>query len=360
MRNILFFVTGIGFGDAVREYAIIKELKKKEDVRIKIAAYGMSKLFFEHKFPIVGIRGFNAASSKFNLESNNFMKSNAALPLTWNSQVKQLQEETKKFNPDLVVTDFEPLGVMFARKTKRKFIEVFGVEPKSFEEFWRQKKRPIFHKLQANFLRGMYNAGNLYGEGVIVPSINKEKQFGKFKFVNLIVRETGKGNRLGKGKIVIMLGGSTFGVALGKILLKVLPKIDKEFVMFGFESPKEKISNVEFITIKENAQEYVKNSSGVITLAGHSTISEALAFGKPILSFPIPNHIEQEYNGYVLKKNNLGMVKEYGGEIREEFLIGCIKEFLDKRKIIEKNVEKAKIKSNGAEQAAKIISDILR
>ena len=360
MRNVLIFVTGIGLGDAVREYAIINELKKIEEVRVRIAAYGMSKKFFENKFKTIEIRGFNAVSERFNLEFNQFVRSNATLPLTWKSQIKKLQVENAGFKPDLVVTDFEPLGVLFSRSTGAKFIGVFGVEPKSFEEFFSQRKGTVlFHRMQANYLRNMYKAGSVYGEGVIVPSITKAKSSEKIKIVDLITRESKEKSSLGKGKIVIILGGSTFGTALGKILLKVLPKIEEDFVIFGFDKPKEKIENVEFKPISVEALQYIKNSRGVITLAGHTTISEALVFRKPLLSFPIPNHIEQEYNGYILRKNKLGTVKELQTWSKEQYLIECINEFLQVRAEIKKNLIKADFRGDGAKQAAKIISKSL-
>lgn len=355
MHKILFFVTGIGLGDAVREHAIMQELRKRKNVKIRIAAYNTSYDFFKNKFPTLEMRGFDITSPRFKFGFWNFMRKNVILPLTWNAQIKRLKEETKKFKPDLVVTDFEPLGALFARRTGTKFIEVFGVEPKSFGEFLEGRVGNIFERLQVRYLRRMYELGNKYGEAIIVSTLLKQNNFDKFRFVNPIVRKV-KNKRKEKG-IVVVLGGSSFGLALGNNLINILPKFDEKFLIFGWPR-KTRVKNCLFFPPTENALDYIKNSSGIISLSGSSTISEALVFKKPLLSFPIPGHIEQAYNAWILKQRKLAMVEEIS-YANEEILEESVRQFIDKRGKLRKNIERANIKGNGAEQAAKIISDIL-
>lgn len=358
MYKILFFVTGIGLGDAIREYAIIKELKKRGEFQIKIAAYKNSYNFFKNKFPTYKIEGFDIVSPIFKFEFLEFIKRNAVLPLTWSSQIKKLKRALNNFKPDLVVTDFEPLGALFARNIKTKFIEVFGVEPQSFDEFMKQRKKDFFTSLQAIYLKKLYEFGNKYGEAVIISTFQKKKPFKNFRFINPVIRKFKYKRKKGRGEIVVILGGSSFGLAMGKHLERVLPKIDEKFLIFGWNK-KKKVKNCYFLPQTENILEYIKEASGIISLAGHLTISEALVFKKPLLVFPIPNHIEQEYNSWVLKKKKLAMVKKFR-KVDEKVLEQTIKNFIDKRKELREKVLKANIKSNGAEQAAKIIIDILK
>src|SRR3989344_4676755 len=111
-----------------------------------------------------------------------------------------------------------------------------------------------------------------------------------------------------------------------------------------------------FITnkFKENFLEYLKVSKAVITLAGHSTLSEIVVHKKPALIFPIQNHLEQYINGYVLQKNNLALVKNLK-EINPEILKKHIQEFLKKENKFENNLKKLNLTGNGAKQAAEII-----
>ena len=68
MHKILFFVTGIGWGDSIRESSIIKELQKHDKFQIKIAGYRTSYNFFKDKFPTLRIKGFNTITQKFKFE----------------------------------------------------------------------------------------------------------------------------------------------------------------------------------------------------------------------------------------------------------------------------------------------------
>ena len=45
----------------------------------------------------------------------------------------------------------------------------------------------------------------------------------------------------------------------------------------------------------------MKVSKGIITLGGHLTLSETLAFKKPAMIFPIADHVEQILNAYTLE-----------------------------------------------------------
>lgn len=356
MHKILFFVTGIGLGDAVREYAIIKELKKRGKFKIKIAGYKTSYHFFKNKFPTIKIKGFDTTAPRFKFEFSNFMKRNILLPITWNAQIKKLKKEIRKFKPDLIVTDFEPLGILFAKNTNTKFVEVFGVDPVDFDEFLKERKRDLFTEMQIMYLKTMYEQGNNYGKAVIIGSFSKRKNFKNFKFVSPIVRKSKKGT--GRAWVII-LGGSSFGVAMGKHLTRILPKINKErFFVFG-SSKKKKVKNCTFLPPTEGALEYMKNAEGIISLAGHLTISEALVLKKPLLVFPIPNHIEQAYNAWLLKKKKLAMVKELKS-INEKVIEETMRKFIKQKSQLKRKVSRIKIKSNGAEQAAKIISDILQ
>ncbi|MBU2496678.1 MAG: hypothetical protein KJ767_01305 [Nanoarchaeota archaeon] len=354
--KILFFVTGIGWGDSVREYSIIQELIKKKNVEIKIACYKTSYDFFKKKFPAIKIRGFDTASPKFKFEFTRFMRKNALLPLTWNYQIKKLKKELGDFKPDLVITDFEPLGVLYARNTNTKFIEVFGVDPKDFDEFLKQRKHDLFTDLQIIYLKRMYEIGNKFSQAIIIGGLAKRKDFDKFRFVNLIVRDTKK---VKEGKeIVVILGGSSFGIAMGKHMEKILLKIKEKFIVFGSHKEK-KIGNCHFVPVTENALDYIKNAKGIISLAGHLTISESLVFKKPLLVFPIPNHVEQAYNSWLLKNNKLALVKELK-KIDEKEIEDSIKDFIKKIPELKKKIRKTNIKGDGAKQAAKIIFSILK
>jgi UDP-N-acetylglucosamine:LPS N-acetylglucosamine transferase len=114
-------------------------------------------------------------------------------------------------------------------------------------------------------------------------------------------------------------------------------------------------SNKDF---QENFLEYLKASKGIITQAGHLTLSECLALKKPSLIFPIPNFIEQELNAYFAEEHKISLVRKKKNFTKHE-LLSIIEEFITMIPELEKNFDNLDIETNGAEQAAAIIEKFL-
>ena len=78
--KILFVVTGIGYGDAIREHAIIKAiLKKKPKTEIKIAAYDNSYNYFKGKFPTINIKSYKLPGESMKFKTYLFLQMKKAI-----------------------------------------------------------------------------------------------------------------------------------------------------------------------------------------------------------------------------------------------------------------------------------------
>ena len=106
-----------------------------------------------------------------------------------------------------------------------------------------------------------------------------------------------------------------------KKLIEVLQKINRKFIVYGFDGGK-KIGSISFKSISE--KEFLKDlisCSAVITNGGSTLISEALFLKKPILSIPIKKQFEQIINAIYLKKLGYGMfVEDANKELIEKFI----------------------------------------
>jgi len=363
--KLMFFITGIGYGDAIREYSIIKELSKKTDMEILIVAYNNSHRYFKDKFNTVKIIGYNISDTNFEFKALNFIKQNVLLPMLFPINLLKLIIITKKFNPDLIITDFEPIGVIIARLMEKKLIITFGVEPSTLKKI--ETKSP-FEFLQKKYLELMYSFSN-YASATIIPSLTGEKQKEeKFYFINPIIRKqpkelSGTKNLIKKLKldrkpILIMLGGSHFGFSIAHEMMNILDTIDEDFIIFGYDYLYTK-KNIKCLPFRENFLEYLKVCKGVITLAGHSTISEALIYKKPCLVFPIKNHLEQEINARILEKNNLAIVKHLK-EIDQHLIKKYILAFIKEIPHLQKHLNDFNLTGDGAKDAAEIILKTLK
>jgi uncharacterized protein (TIGR00661 family) len=94
----------------------------------------------------------------------------------------------------------------------------------------------------------------------------------------------------------------------------------------------------------------MKASKAVITLAGHLTLSECLAFKKPAMVFPIKDHAEQILNAYMLE--DIAHVQYGLKDLRKN-----IKNFLNNLDMLKNRIPD--IEFNGAEQIADKVHDLI-
>jgi len=68
------------------------------------------------------------------------------------------------------------------------------------------------------------------------------------------------------------------------------------------------------VTYKKNSTDHFLDDLAscryVMGTAGHTLLSEALFYGKPVMAFPIRNACEQFINGYYLEKNGYGLMND--------------------------------------------------
>lgn len=351
--RILFVVTGVGYGDATREHAIIEAFMKKDpDTEVMIACYDNSYEYFKNKYPVIEIKGYKFTEKALKFSVPSFIWKNYKLPFFWVGSTWKLRKKVKEFSPDLIVSDFEPVGIMLSKLIKKKCVVIFGYDPEEFKQF-PYKNEKI--KVEAKYFNTLYKSS----DAVIIPSLLGKKSNSAYYSVDPIIRIKPEGLapkeelmqklKLKEEPVLIMLGGSTFGNILVDKITKFSHLFREEFIMFGSKINSVAQKDITYYPYKENIFEYLKVSKAVITLAGHLTLSECLAFKKPMMVFPIKDHVEQMLNAYALE--NIAYVRYDLKDLRKN-----IKSFLSKLSILKSKMPK--VKFDGAEQVVKIIQDL--
>ncbi len=353
----LFLVTGVGYGDATREHAnIVAFLKKNKKNKVLVAGYDNSYEYFKDKYQTIKISGYRMHERNLKFQILRFLANNYNLPFSWVSSALKLKDKLRRFKPDIIISDFEPTGVLLSKLINRKCIIIFGYDPLRFESYSSKNKVGLKVYFEAKYFESIYNMA----DKVIIPSIFKNhKKIGKYIYVNPIMRESKKQPkekilmkklRLEKKPVIVMLGGSDFGHAIVNELLKVAHEFDEQFIIFGSRFGRIRTRNVEYIPFTNNFYDYLKVSKGVITLAGQLTLTECLFYRKPFIAYPIKDHVEQLLNAESLK--NIGIIGTSPRNIKKD-----IKKMLkDSRRII-KGIKKLNIKTNGASQVVDVIYD---
>ena len=355
----VFFVTGVGLGDAIRESSNIKEfLSRDKKNKVLVAGYHRSYEFFKDKYPTIRIAGYNMNGKQLRFTFWRFLVNNYLLPFVWVVLALLMKKNVKKFDPDLVVTDFEPSGIALAKVMKKKCVVVFGFDPELYLEYKKMHGVSWLMWLEAYYLEKVY----MQSDAVIISTLFAGgKSYGNYYYVNPIVRATPddlpgrsalmKELKLKKEPILVMLGGSDFGLKLASVVEEVALESDEEFMVFGGRRQLPSHKNVTFIKYTDDFLKYLKICNGLITLAGQQTLTEGVVFKKPMLIFPIQEHIEQKLNAYKLK--DIAMVADTDDrkKIKEAVL-----NFLQNREEIRKKVETLEVKATGSEQVVDLLS----
>jgi uncharacterized protein (TIGR00661 family) len=354
--KILSVITGIGYGHATRQEAILKELKK-QGAEIIVASYGTAFNFFEHYYHTLEIDGPQVSEKKFEFKLLKTLFMNLKLPYYYLKNYFKLRRLVKAFNPDIIISDFEPLP-LFMSKDIPHFL-FFNFDPELYKEYVTQGYKRYFS--QRKYINWVYKRAKKISAPIIIPTFEKSAS-NEVTYVNPIVRPLPERSQkalleklnLSKPPILIMFGGSYFSTSLLYKIQEILPQINEKFIIFTYKLSGESYKNVTFLPFKENFLEYLKASKAIITQAGHSTLSESVILKKPSLIFPIPNYLEHAVNSYWAKKKKIAVIKN-PKHLTEEAVLKIIQNFVNSLPDMEKSLSNLNIEPNGAEQAANLI-----
>lgn len=359
--RVLFFVTGVGYGDATREHANIDALlKMRPKTKVMIAAYDNSYEYFKDKFPTFRIRGYRISDIGMKFRVLPFILNNMVLPFFWIGTALSLRKAIRKFNPDLIVSDFEPAGIAAAKVVGRKCVMVFGYDPETRKEYGKKNKLSRKCWLEAKYFESLYDKADF----MVIPTLlGVKRESVLYHYINPIVRKMPadlpdrkalmKKRGLRRPPVIVMLGGSNFGLKIAKALKRIAHKFDEDFLVFGSGVNIESSGNFRHIRFSSSFLDYLKASKGVVTLGGQKMLSEALAFKKPLLVFPVQNHVEQLMNAYAVR--NVALVST---ESDERTFERQLRKFLKNLPDLQRRMDRLKIEFNGAGQMAKLLVDI--
>lgn len=217
--------------------------------------------------------------------------------------LKKILNIVKDFKPDIVLTDFEPLVTIVAKRLKIPFYSINHQHLVShlileYPIQWTKEFLTAF-----TVTDNMYPfAEKYYITNFFFPEVKNKMKKRVFNFGPILRKEV-LAQKPKNGKFVLVYATTPEA----KKVFSLLKKINMKFIAYGFKNTK----NTKNITFKKPSTEgFLKdlaNCRAVITNGGYTLISEALYLGKPIYSIPINNQFEQMINAYYLEKLGYGL-----------------------------------------------------
>ena len=337
MKKVDFFSSPIGLGHVTRDIAITKNF---ENITTNfVTGSGAAKILKNLDFKVQDV--YNPPS--FIIENGSLKN-----PTKWLWNYYQYYKDCKKIstnilqkdNPYLVISDEDFASLSVAQEAKIPTILITDILETNFtkgfasliEKKMNKSMRKIIQKCEIVILpEHGDNYDNIHKVGPIVRQtvFSREELRKKFSFE--------------KKTVVISIGGTDAGLFLIQKALDAISKInqDVEIILVSGPAVSKEFENVRNLGFVDNLHELIFAADVLISLAGKSTIDEANAYGTPAIFIPIKNHFEQEDNA-----------KEQGYSFEDINRLDSL--------ILEKLDEKRnQVRTNGAQNAAKIIEELM-
>ncbi|MFH1642262.1 MAG: MJ1255/VC2487 family glycosyltransferase [Nanoarchaeota archaeon] len=297
MAKILYGIAKEGMGHAVRSKVLIKGLS--ENHKFLILAGGKQYNFLKKSFNnIICIDDFDLTYINNSISYTlTFLKNLFKFPFIIYYIIKNYKL-IKRFDPDLIISDFEPITNYLSYLLKKPLITVDNqhISTKCNIQFPKNYNKDFFISSVVIYSI-ITNAGYYLIPTFFYPQV-KEKNV--FLVPPVIRKEIQDAKILCKDHIIVyQTSGSN------KRLMQLLKKTGNNYIFYG--SRRKKDGNITFKQFSET--EFIDDLASckaVITNGGFGLISEAIYLKKPVLSIPIKKQFEQILNAVYLKKLGYG------------------------------------------------------
>lgn len=354
--NVLISFCGIGFGHASRCTAVGNELEKQ----------GFRVLYSTHE-PTYSrlIKNLNIKMTRQELKMEENEREIDVLKTFFETtkNIRKISENIKTqlkliddFDIDIVLSDGY-ISSIPAAKLRKKPVLFMTNQTNGYTMF-----NGVFYNIPKLITKILLKNTIKFSDICLIPDFTRPYTicrkninfFGlkkKFYFTGPVIRkyyDEVKEKTLPENTYLVCFGGVPPKTRIDKFL----KEIDANFIFINSKYNK-KENNITFKKYVENIFPYLKASTGVITHGGHTTLMEALSFGKPVIGVCFKKLLEQANNLSGIEKQNVGIKLRNPEHIKRAF-----EEIGKKRKRAKKFRSLAK-KHNGVKNIIKIIDHLI-
>lgn len=332
MARIIYAVAGEGFGHSSRSHLIGQRLiDSGHDVMF--VGSQKSLLYLKQYFGprVREVFGLSFAFEGRRIDKSETLKKNLLkLPEANRINDELFKEHFEPFEPDLVISDFEPFSAWWAWRKKVPFISIDHEHMLTLCRLEHQK-RNWFSRLTAEVITECHYIGAV--AYIIINFFEAPLRIDSAVLAPPIVRPVVCELNPGAGEHILMY--STTGTGR-KNLQELLGKFGKQkFYIYGFDKEDEYKNCVFKNRSTEGFLDDLAGARGVIASAGFSLLSECMYLKKKMLLLPLTGQYEQIINAHYIQKLGLGLQsKKLDEAILAKFLEELDKPIPDDDRII--------------------------
>ena len=341
MTNILYGVHGIGHGHTIRALTIARAFPNHNFLFISDAD-GYKLLhpeFLVHRLPVNGSPAFSHRMP-YSTAVTSYLRN----VFSGSEAHKQVLQAIDVFKPDLAITDYEANLPGICRKLGIPCLSLDHQHIARFGDY----SLPLSQQFDLTLLRlAIWMQFRQLQEHMVISFYTPPlKAANKVKVFPPILRQEVLDRVATDGNHVLAYHGYSTTSAFHSFLSSLSQPVrcygtNRDEVMGNVQYRKN--STVRFLDDLASCQY-------VISTAGHTLLSEALYFGKPVMAFPIQNASEQFLNAYYLEENGYGLMNSAFHPSAD--ILG---RFLANREEYAKSIAKQSFYGN--EQVMKVLAD---
>lgn len=336
--KILYGVVGEGMGHAIRSSVVLEKLiADGHDVHIVVS--GRAHGFLQARFPDVSrIWGVTMAMEDNEVRNRLTLTQNLKGALKGFPQnISQYFEVETKFEPDVVISDFETWSWLFAKRHRLPLICIDNIQIMnrcSHSEAIVGVDRSDF-KLARNIVRAKCPGASHY---LVTTFFYPELRKKRTTLVPPILRENILSATPTKGDhLLVYQTSETF-----EKLPRILRKLDRPVLVYGLRKVEEDVveDNITYRPFSEDGfVADLASAAGVIASAGFTLLGESVHLQKPYLATPVRKQFEQLLNARYLTQLGYGTYDTHLDE-------ATIRNFIDRLPEFSANLESYERKDN--------------
>lgn len=299
MAKIVYGVSGEGSGHSSRAREMAAHLRDRGH-DLWLVSYDRGYRNLKDEFRVLEVEGLRIVSSDNSVSAVKTVAKNLKQLRGGHRSWRQLRRQLfKEFQPDCVITDFEPMTAYLARRYDLPLITIDNQHRMRYLKYKCPRGLKLDNRVTRSIIRAMVPRPD--ASLVIAFAAGEVRNRHTFVFPPILRQEVLAAKPTsGEHTLVYLTSGF-------ESLLDVLKTFQREsFLVYGYDRS-DRDGPLQFRPFSSDGFLHdLAAAKGVIATAGFTLMSEALCLRKPYLAFPMRGQFEQQLNAFQLEELGFG------------------------------------------------------